>query len=82
MRADPVPTVRTIVGPRQPRVSPSGAPLLQEVGEIFARGYLRLLAQRSAMVDSSPQLGSPPKPVDSVRNKCLNWLDQDGGRDA
>lgn len=55
---------------------------LTEVSALLARGFLRLLAQRSAGPPVAPSHGNPVKPVDSVRTKSVNWDEHEGERHA
>ena len=52
------------------------------LARLLAAGYLRLLAQRAAGVPAGPPAVNPPKPVDSLRDKSMNWVELEGGRDA
>lgn len=52
------------------------------LARLLAAGYLRLLAQRTAVAAAASAPGNPPKPVDSLRPKSVNWVEHVGGRDA
>jgi hypothetical protein len=55
---------------------------LRQVASIFASSYLRLLSQRAADQTPAPPPVDPENPVDSLRAKSVNWVDQEGGWDA
>ncbi len=55
---------------------------LRELSTLFARAYLRLLAQRGDAHRALPAGREPLISVDSLCSKSVNWVDKDGERDA
>ncbi len=55
---------------------------LREIAGVLAAGYLRRFAQRGDVPRSVPAGQEPPISVDSCGQQSVNWVDQNGERDA
>jgi hypothetical protein len=55
---------------------------LPSLAALLAAGFLRLLAQQATGAAAVAAPRTVTKPVDSHRRKSVNWVEQEGGRDA